>query len=95
MSFIDIRDHIKYLKFGYGRATDQLNIRIRAGYLTREDGLKLVKKIDGKVSENNIERFCKYVEITRDYYEILVERFVNKNLFTKTNDGWKMKIERV
>ena len=31
MQFIDIREQIKYLKFGYGRATDQLNIEIRAG----------------------------------------------------------------
>ena len=28
MQFIDIRERIKFLKYGYGRATDQLNIAI-------------------------------------------------------------------
>ena len=56
MSFIDIREHIKYLKFGYG-ATDQLNIEIRSGHITRAEALDKALKIDGDVSEENIKDF--------------------------------------
>ena len=84
MAYIDIREHVKYLKFGYGRATDQLNIKIKAGLITREEALMLVKKIDGCVSEENIIRFCEFVEIERSYCDTLsIDRFVNKNYLRK------------
>jgi N-acetyl sugar amidotransferase len=94
MEFIDIREHIKFLKFGYGRATDQLNIEIRAGKLKRADGLKIVQNIDGAVSEENIQKFCDYIGITRQYYETLIDRFVNTNLFEKRNKSWEMRYAR-
>ena len=94
MAFIDIREHVKYLKFGYGRATDQLNIAIRSGRITRAEALAKVNDIDGEVAPESIEKFCEYVGITRNYYDILVERFVNKNLFTKNNEKWEFKYER-
>jgi N-acetyl sugar amidotransferase len=94
MAFIDIREHVKYLKFGYGRATDQLNIAIRSGAITRSDALKKVIDIDGKVNQESIEKFCKYVGITKGYYNLLIERFVNKNLFRKNNEEWEFKYER-
>lgn len=95
MEFIDIREHIKFLKFGYGRATDQLNIEIRAGTRTRLDALGLVKRVDGCVSENNISKFCEYIGISRQHYEVLIDRFVNTNLFEKRNQKWEFKYERV
>ena len=94
MQFIDIREHIKFLKFGYGRATDQLNIQIRAGDISRYDALKIAKEIDGDVSPENIDRFCEYIDISRQYFDILLERFVNKKLFEKTENGWRLKVER-
>ena len=94
MEFIDIREHVKYLKFGYGRATDQLNIAIRAGKITRLDALAQVVEIDGKVASDSIENFCKYLDITRNYYDILIERFVNKKLFVKNNETWEFKYDR-
>lgn len=94
MEFIDIREHIKYLKFGYGRATDQLNIEIRAGKLGRIDGLRKVKELDGGVSEDSIGKFCNYLGISRNYYDTLIDRFVNKNLFEKRNENWELKYER-
>ena len=35
-----IHDYIKWLKFGYGRATDNASVLIRLGELSREEGLK-------------------------------------------------------
>lgn len=93
MLFIDIREHVKFLKFGYGRATDQLNIEIRAGAITRADALKIVQEIDGKVSQENIEKFCEFVDISRTYFDELTDRFVNKRLFERAADGWRLKVE--
>ena len=38
-----IHDYFKFLKFGFGRATDLACLHIRRGRLTREDGLEVVK----------------------------------------------------
>ena len=43
-----IHDYFKFIKYGYGRATDQTSILIRRKLLSREEGLKFVKKYDGK-----------------------------------------------
>ncbi len=95
MQFIDIREHVKYLKYGYGRATDQLNIEVRSGHKTREQALEVALKVDGKVSEKNISKFCEFIGIERNYFDNIVDRFVNKKLFTKVNDAWRPNYERV
>ena len=35
---------LKFIKFGYGRATDHASKDIRTGDMTREQGMKMVKK---------------------------------------------------
>jgi len=42
----DVHDYLKYLKFGYGRATDDASTEIRHGRISREEGLELVNYLD-------------------------------------------------
>ena len=42
-----IHDYFKFLKFGFGRATDIACTHIRRARLTRQDGLDAVKRLDG------------------------------------------------
>lgn len=42
----DVHDYLKYLKFGYGRGTDDASTEIRAGRISREDGLELAQVLD-------------------------------------------------
>lgn len=39
-----LRDYLRYLKYGYNRATDIVCNHIRRGRLTREEGLKIIKQ---------------------------------------------------
>ncbi len=95
MQFIDIRERIKYLKYGYGRATDQLNIAIRQGVIQRDEALKIVKNIDGEVDEENVIKFCKYLMISKEKYEEIIDSFVNQEIFYKNNENkWIPKEER-
>ena len=95
MKFIDIREHIKFVKYGYGRATDQLNIAIRQNLIDRKEALSVVKKIDGKVSKKNIVDFCKYLNISQEKYNDIVDSFTNKEIFYKNNNNeWILKEER-
>ena len=95
MDFIDIRERIKFLKYGYGRATDQLNIAIRSNLISRSKAIKLVKNIDGKINNKNVKKFCKYLDISISDYNSIMDSFVNHDLFLKDNKGgWRLKIDR-
>ena len=78
---------IKWLKFGFGRASDNINEEIRYGRVSREQGIKIVELFDGKCSSDIIDRFCQYIEISVvDFWQI-VDKYVNKSLFTKIAVG--------
>ena len=78
---------IKYLKFGFGRITDYVNEDIRWNRITRDQGIELVKKFDGKCSPKYIASFCKYIGITVKEFWDIVDQGVNKKLFKKSESG--------
>jgi len=39
-----IHDYMKFIKFGYGRASDHASKDIRDGYMTREEGIQMVRE---------------------------------------------------
>lgn len=85
---------IKYLKFGFGFATDEACYDIREGRLTREDAIWYVKEYDGKCGEQYIEKTCKYLSISKEEFWNTVDKFVSHALFKKNEEGrWIPKFE--
>lgn len=85
---------IKYLKFGFGFATDEACYDIREGRLSREDAILKVKEYDGKCGEQYIQTACGYMGITREEFWRVTDGFVNKELFEKDEKGaWKPRFE--
>ncbi len=80
-----IGHYLKYQKFHYGRATDQACRDIRLGYITREEGLKLAEKYDGKLNPDYIERFCKYIDITETEFHRVCKTFYRNPVIIKEN----------
>ena len=78
---------IKYYKFGFGRVSDYANEEIRIGRMTRENGITLVEKYDDSCSDEYIESFCNYIEITVSQFWEQVHKSVNKKLFEIKKDG--------
>ena len=79
---------IKYLKFGFGYATDEICYDIREGRFTREQGKWYVKEYDGLCGEKYIEKTCKYLDITVEQFWDVVDQYVNKDLFEKKDGKW-------
>ncbi|MEE9274071.1 MAG: N-acetyl sugar amidotransferase [bacterium] len=46
-----VHDYSKWVKRGFGRATDHASIDVRNGLMSREEGLKLAKRIDAERPE--------------------------------------------
>ena len=82
---------IKYLKFGFGYATDEICYDIREGRFSREDGKWYVNEYDGLCGQQYIEKACKYLSITEAEFWEVVDKYVNRDLFEKVNGKWTPK----
>jgi len=43
-----VHDYGKFIKRGFGRATDHVSVDVRAGLMTREEGMELARRIDAE-----------------------------------------------
>ena len=81
----------KFLKFGFGRATDIACTHIRRGRLSREDGMEVAMKLDGKFPweylGEDIEQTLAPLGITLDEFHKICDRFTNKKIFQKDSNG--------
>ena len=82
-----IHDYFKWLKFGYGRATDNASVQIRLNSINREEAMKLVKEHEGKLPERYLDEFLKQWDMSRDEFLQITEKFTNKELFKKDENG--------
>ena len=86
-----IHDYFKYLKYGFGRATDIANNHIRRGRMSRADGLNLVRRHDGKFPWSYLgkplEDILGEFDMTVDEFVRICDRWTNKKLFKTDHDG--------
>jgi len=73
-----VNQFFKFVKLGFGFATDEVCYDIREGLLTREQGLELVEKYDGLVGDEYIKCFCDYVGIGFDEFFKVVMKWLPK-----------------
>jgi N-acetyl sugar amidotransferase len=86
-----IHDYFKFLKFGFGRATDLACMHIRRGRLTRQDGLEVVKRLDGtfpwEYLGKSLEDILRPLDMTVDEFIRVCDKFTNKKIFRRDASG--------
>jgi N-acetyl sugar amidotransferase len=83
--------YMMYLKFGFGRATQDAGIEIRRGAMTRNQALNLVKIYDGQYPHEFIELYLEYYKMTKEEFNNVLDNFANKDLFEKNDGIWTAK----
>jgi len=79
-----LHDYMKFIKYGYGRATDQLCIEIRAGRMTREEAVEKLKNTsEGEIPWKYVPDFLEYLAISEKEFLDNLDRFTNKTLFER------------
>lgn len=90
-----IHDYFKFLKFGFGRATDLACLHIRRGRLTRQDGLEAVRRLDGKFPweylGKSLEDILAPLEMSVEAFVKLCDKFTNKKIFVRDAKGALLK----
>jgi len=86
-----IHDYFKFLKFGFGRATDLACLHIRRGRLTRQDGMEAVKRLDGRFPweylGKSLESILQPLDLTVDEFIRICDKFTNKKIFKRDVSG--------
>ena len=82
-----IHDYMKWVKFGYGRCSDHASKDIRTGYMSREDGIELVKKYDNVKPRRDLERWLEYVGMTEDEFDRVADSFRDPRVWEKNAQG--------
>lgn len=85
--------YLMYLKFGFGRSTQDAGIEIRRGAMTRDQAINLVKLYDNAYPHELIENYLEYYHMTKDEFNAVLDKHANKYLFKKINGIWEPKFE--
>jgi hypothetical protein len=89
----DVHDFLKYLKFGYGRATDDASMEIRHGRMTREEGIDMVRATT-RASPRTLDCYCDFLGISKQRSTIWWSRCATRHL-GKPNGRWIAKLDSV
>ena len=88
---VAIHEYFKFLKFGFGRTTDHACIHIRRGRLTRDIGLSIVKRLDGKFPieylGKNLADTLKPLDLTVEEFVKICDKFTSKKIFRRDSSG--------
>ena len=82
-----LHDYLKYVKYGFGRATDNACLDIRLGYITREEGVRLVNKYDGRYPSLAVKKYLEYTGFTQKEFDKIVDSYTNKRIFERDENG--------
>ena len=88
-----LHTYLMYLKFGFGRATQDSGIEIRRGSMTRSQALNLVKMYDNGYPDEFMDLYLDYYEMTQDEFDKVLDKYANRDLFDKINGRWQPKFE--
>lgn len=82
-----IHDYMKFVKFGYGRATDHACKDIRSGKMTREEAIEIVKKMDC-IKSKDLYRWLDYVGWTEEEFDKVADTFRDPRVWWIENGQW-------
>ncbi len=83
-----IHDYLKFIKVGYGRATDHSCKDIRAGLMTREQGIEMVRQYDHVKPRKDLDRWLKYVNMTEDEFDSVCDTFRDPRVWRVEDGQW-------
>ncbi len=82
-----MHDYLKFIKFGYGRATDHTCKDIRAGLMTREEAIPIVNRYD-PIKPSDLRRWLDYVGMTEDAFDRMADTFRDPRVWRRERGRW-------
>lgn len=80
-----VHDYLKYLKFGYGRATDDASTEIRNQRMAREEGIEMVMKYD-HVRPSDLDLYLDFIGMTEEEFATCIEPMRDDRIWEKVEE---------
>lgn len=85
---IAIHHHPKWHKFGITRSWDNLSVEIRNGRIQRDEAIAILRERGDETPWADIAKYCAYLRITEADYFATLERFRNRDLWSRRDGRW-------
>lgn len=82
-----VHDLLKFVKFGYGRASDHASKDVRMDYISRSQAVELVKKYDHVIS-NDLYHWLEYVGMTENEFWEIADTFRDPRVWWIKDNKW-------
>jgi N-acetyl sugar amidotransferase len=79
-------DYLKYLKYGYGRATDHAAREVRHGRMTREEAIELVEEYDHN-RPDDLDYILDFLDMTEQEFLNAIEPMRDRDIWNQTDSG--------
>jgi N-acetyl sugar amidotransferase len=83
-----IHDYMKFVKFGYGRASDHACKDIRQGYMNRQRGIEMVMTYDHVKPRRDLTRWLEYVNMTEVEFDRIADTFRDPRVWWIEGGHW-------
>jgi N-acetyl sugar amidotransferase len=84
--FMPMHQYFKFIKYGYGRATDHASYEVRQGRISKEKAKELIIEHDNKIPKKNFKKLLNFLDINEEHFFKVRNRFANPILFKKKDD---------
>lgn len=83
--------YTSWIKFGMGRAMQDVSQEVRNKKITTDEGKALIKKFDGEFPKRYYAEFLEYVGLTEEHFIKLCDEFRSPHLWAKVGGEWKLR----
>ncbi|MFH2091033.1 MAG: N-acetyl sugar amidotransferase [Pseudomonadota bacterium] len=87
----DLNYYTYFIKFGFGRCTEDASQEIRNKHITREEGKALVKRFDGEFPQRYFNDVLDYIGMEPEKFYALCDTFRSPHLWAKIGGEWKLR----
>ena len=85
-----VHDYIKFLKLGYSKVTDHASREIRLGRMTREEGIKQVKRFT-EIKPADLPLFLEWVNMSEDEFMQCISNRRDPVIWEKIGYEWRLR----
>lgn len=82
---------MKFIKFGFGRCTDDCSHEVRDGHISREEAVALVNRYDGEFPKRYFQDFLEYLDITEEHFWQIADSYRLNHIWDNSGEGWNLK----
>jgi N-acetyl sugar amidotransferase len=89
--FISLHHWMKWYKFGFSRAFDNLSLEIRNRRMTRARAIEILYERGDDTPRADIDKFCRFADISVARFFAIAEKFRNASIWKYGADGcWRI-----